>query len=897
MALPKIKPGPLVFSPVEIVVPGKQSPVDKRKDAASLALSSAGAAAAAAAAHGMLSTLTESTSELKALLEQQRPRSGAEESDGTASTAFPTLPYKKLPREGAVSLLRKINTLDAVAGGNPTNAALPPGKGFQYQRKYKRAVVAKPIVSLTVSALKRRKAKREVTLQSNLDDVRQFRKGIPAPAPMLGLVKDVHQEFVDPDARAKRDVRLASFAADPADSNGAAANAATAPNAPGGAVAATAAAATEQILNPFAIMCDDVVNSLAEFESAMQTFSQWKNDFLKQNVTSGVKLTLALMVAKILRSQSDLSQIVLELVRAVRTFSSAWSDKLNAIAELEDEHARQTRAFDVAIRKLESMHGQVTRNRTNRQTFLWEYLTRKLLRKAQEEALYDDSSDEDEDDDGVGVAGRTGVSHPGEKMDGVGSMPGSASAGRVGGALIPAGIGVDHAPSRQSARSSLSTGPHSTGASTSVDTEEERRARKKEKKKAKNEAERVEEMRAILEMKKRERKEMELRMKMTTVPAKVLMERKFNETLNKHFPHLPRALYAFHHFKHHSPMYYASEVFMLEAGVHGIATERAKRHHWTADDVTALSKPLQLRGLVGSNTSNALHHLARVSVASAPFNPVKEREVMQKASTGLMTALRRKFPTEELRFDNLIDPAKLVGSPATIDPNKTWFTLQDVVELSLVHMQQIQLLREEYEQKVLYLTQMTANHQFLPKNWLMQDLPPLDVALPALIPSERREPPPPLRTVRKGPPSPVKRLERSPTTRRRISLHRPRIKPNLNSSLLNMNFLDRMSRMAVDSKKRKEDLTEAVLRSEFEANLTKVVQDKKVFSKDEVIALMERVLPAVFMPLPDKEPELPAFPSRPVSRATERLRAKSPTKHGLDVGYNLFDLARPGSRK
>ncbi|KNE55762.1 hypothetical protein AMAG_01638 [Allomyces macrogynus ATCC 38327] len=896
MALPKIKPGPLVFSPVELVVPSKESPVDKKKDAASLALSSAGAAAAAAAAHGMLSTLTESTSELRALMDQQRPRPGVDEPAGTASPAFPTLPYKKLPREGAVSLLRKINTLDAVAGGNPTNAALPPGKGFQYQRKYKRAVVAKPIVSLTVSALKRRKNKREVTLQSNLDDVRQFRKGIPAPAPMLGLVKDVLQEFVDPEACAKRDAGLASFAADPTGRSGAPTET-TAPGAGTTGGAASTTAATDLILNPFAIMCDDVVNSLAEFESAMQTFSQWKNDFLKQNVTSGVKLTLALMVAKIIRSQSDLSQIVLELVRAVRTFSSAWSDKLNAIAELEDEHARQTRAFDVAIRKLESMHGQVTRNRTNRQTFLWEYLTRKLLRKAQEEALYDDSSDEDDDEDSVGVAGRVGVSNPGEMMDGVGSMPGSASAGRAVGALTPAGVGVDRALSRQSGRTPLSTGPHSTGASTPVDSEEKRRARKREKKKAKNEAERVEEMRAILEMKKRERQETELRMKTTTVPAKVLMECKFNETLNKHFPHLPRALYAFHHFKHHSPMYYASEVFMLEAGVHGIATERVKRHHWTADDVTALSKPLQLRGLVRSNTSNALHHLTRESVTSSAFNPVKEREMMQKASTGLISALRRKFPTEDLRFDNLIDPAKPVGAPATIDPNKTWFTLQDVVELSLVHMQQIQMLREEYEQKVLYLTQMTANHQFLPKSWLTQDLPPLDVALPALIPSERKEQPAPLRTVRKGPPSPVKRLERSPTTRRRISLHRPRIKPNLNSSLLNMNFLDRMSRMAVDSKKRKEDLTESVLRSEFEANLAKVVQDKKVFSKDEVIALMERVLPAVFMPLPDKEPELPAFPSRPVSRATERLRAKSPAKHGSDVGYNLFDLARPGSRK
>jgi hypothetical protein len=53
--------------------------------------------------------------------------------------------------------------------------------------------------------------------------------------------------------------------------------------------------------------------------------------------------------------------------------------------------------------------------------------------------------------------------------------------------------------------------------------------------------------------------------------------------------------------------------------------------------------------------------------------------------------------------------------------------------------------------------------------------------------------------------------------------------------------MDRMTRMAVDSKKKKGDLVESLLRDQFTDNLGKMVVDRnQMFSKDEVVALMEK---------------------------------------------------------
>jgi hypothetical protein len=548
-----------------------------------------------------------------------------------------TFNYKRMLRDNAVVAMKKVKEDDkpdkitAVYAQNP------------YQRKYKRAVTIKPPpVNAKPEASKKKKMKRDVTLQTGLDELKLFRKGMTGPAPHLGLVSEEHFQF--------------SSTVEPTKSGGN--EAASELRSP--------VEETKEIINPFAIMCDDTMNSLAEFESAMQTFSVWKNDFLKQNVTSGVKLNLAMMIAKIIRTQSDLSQMVLELVRSVRVFSSQWTSKLNALAELEEEHTRQSRAFDVVIRKLESMHTQVIRNRSNRRVFLWEFLTKKLLRKLQQDAEAGESESDDSEEE---------IDEKAENQDSTGPQDPLSST-----------------QTKASARRRSMSGHHK---------------RKKELAKSVSDEHRVAEMKAILDAKKKARERAKLERQSYEIPERDLLQQRFNEILNRNFPHLPRSIFAFMNFKRHSPMYYASEVLILEASEVDIVATR--RHLWTMDDVNELAKPIQLRGLVRSNSTNAIKQLPKF--ISNKFVPLKEQELMQKASDGLMRAIRSKMPPPSQHFDEIIRREKArTGSDLMVDLNKTWFTLKDVVELSLLHMHQIQQLRDEYEyESVFFLNSLFAS--------------------------------------------------------------------------------------------------------------------------------------------------------------------------------------------
>ncbi|ORZ39515.1 hypothetical protein BCR44DRAFT_84676 [Catenaria anguillulae PL171] len=234
-----------------------------------------------------------------------------------------------------------------------------------------------------------------------------------------------------------------------------------------------------------------------------------------------------------------------------------------------------------------------------------------------------------------------------------------------------------------------------------------------------------------------------------------------------------------------------------------------------------------------------------------------------------------------------------------IDLSKTWFTLQDVLELSLLHMQQIQCLRGQYEQTVHDLTQLNAQNNVIPKNW--QHVPE-GVNEPKS--AEKRKSVISMAPIRrKSTPSTPPKAQT--TTPRRRTANGPKHRPmQLNSSLLNLNFMERMSRLASKSEKRKADMAEETVRKEMEDNLTRAVRDKRqVFSKDQVVELMERVLPAVFMPLPEKEADTSnSFPSRPASRVLDKMRRspvapRTSSSGNADAGgFDLLELARSVSR-
>ncbi|KAI9222216.1 hypothetical protein BC828DRAFT_378964 [Blastocladiella britannica] len=888
------------------------------------------------------------------------------------------IPFQRLSRDAATKLISDINRSDAAtaAHGAPSvpvkgGPALGPAAvaPFAHTRVYTRKVVTKQTTGV-IAAIKRRKRSgkaREVTVRSSVDDLKTFRKSMIPPAPILGLLRDEFQEFADVDVPPPPSVegQPASTgsgpgllaAAVPTSTSPGGSTVTIAPDAVTDGLTTAAAAATVPpyhrrrstikhrgklealdatptpatpappaevpvALNPFSVMCDDVVNALAEFESSMQTFSAWRNDFFKQNVTSGVKLALALMVAKVVRSQSDLAQLILELVRSVRTYSVHWSDKLNAVLELEEEHARQSRAFDAAIRKLENMHGEVLRGKTNRQIFMWEYITKKLLRRTADMEAAAAGGDDDDDTDGEGAAAGYGDANDDDDAEG-GSL--RSSRHQLGGAGRTATIddrGSSSTDIRDRKKKPRATSDRAGSDANSGGTSERNRAQN---------------MKALLESKRKEREATAAAATADTqdnaLSAAALRDHQFSQLVNTHHPHLARAIYALRTRKPHPPMYYASEILILEAvDADASLNKPAVGHHvlhhakaWTTDAATELTKAIAPRGLVRSNSTHAVRYLIR-DHHDSDFIASHEHEKMQRAAEAMMRAIRSRLPPGRLRFDQILKskkksrvagmvaaaaasdeavavPAKaqsvgildLGGSP--IDLSKAWFTLQDVVELSLLHMQQIQQLRDEYEHTVLHLTQLNAQNNVIPRMW--QDLPsapaqedratsphPRDRSR-AYSPDTARSP----KLSRKSPSSPTRK---TPPNRRRSPL-RSRPRPVAHSSLLNLTFLDRMTRMAAEAHKKKSDQSEQLSRAEMQINLEKVVRDRnQVFTREQVVEIMEKVLPAVFMPVPEK-PDSPAFPSRPASRVVDRFRPRSTPKsdRSIDPGLDLFEIARP----
>lgn len=58
---------------------------------------------------------------------------------------------------------------------------------------------------------------------------------------------------------------------------------------------------TAETGNHIVTLCDEVLTSVANFESSMGDFNLWKNEFLKQSLPSGVKLTFITLFSRLLR--------------------------------------------------------------------------------------------------------------------------------------------------------------------------------------------------------------------------------------------------------------------------------------------------------------------------------------------------------------------------------------------------------------------------------------------------------------------------------------------------------------------------------------------------------------------------------------------------------------------
>ena len=109
---------------------------------------------------------------------------------------------------------------------------------------------------------------------------------------------------------------------------------------PAAVLRVTAADEDREVFTEFDVLSNEILSIMGEVESSLEEMTNWKDDFLKQSVPSNVKLQLATLFARMLRSKSDLHEPVFELVKQIKLYSRPWVDKRNAILELEKEYQR-----------------------------------------------------------------------------------------------------------------------------------------------------------------------------------------------------------------------------------------------------------------------------------------------------------------------------------------------------------------------------------------------------------------------------------------------------------------------------------------------------------------------------------------------------------------------------
>jgi hypothetical protein len=129
----------------------------------------------------------------------------------------------------------------------------------------------------------------------------------------------------------------------------------------------------------FDSICHDLVQNLSELEGCIEDLLRWKDDFTSQNIPGSVKLEISLLFSKLFRSKSDLHGPLFELVRQVMLYSRSWNVNREKLLALEKDYHEHYYVLDVAIRKIEALNNRISTNRTQHQLSLWERLANRIL--------------------------------------------------------------------------------------------------------------------------------------------------------------------------------------------------------------------------------------------------------------------------------------------------------------------------------------------------------------------------------------------------------------------------------------------------------------------------------------------------------------------------------------
>ncbi|EPZ32074.1 hypothetical protein ROZALSC1DRAFT_28374 [Rozella allomycis CSF55] len=131
--------------------------------------------------------------------------------------------------------------------------------------------------------------------------------------------------------------------------------------------------------NEFMELCDEIISAYGLFQNTLIEIMKWKDQFFKVQVPPTTKVNFALICSRLFRSKSEIQLPLFELIKQVMMFSQSWHEKRFAITRLESDYHKLLTSLDIAIRKLELMKTEKDKLKSSRAEIRWGELTRKLL--------------------------------------------------------------------------------------------------------------------------------------------------------------------------------------------------------------------------------------------------------------------------------------------------------------------------------------------------------------------------------------------------------------------------------------------------------------------------------------------------------------------------------------
>ncbi|KAJ3302619.1 hypothetical protein HDV03_004804 [Kappamyces sp. JEL0829] len=139
----------------------------------------------------------------------------------------------------------------------------------------------------------------------------------------------------------------------------------------------------EQGPSPFDQLAEEIKECLVEFEGSLEELLRWKERLGSEPVSSMLKLESTVLLSKLYRTKSELHQPLFELVKQAQLYSRTWNVNRAAMIELEKDYHRHYYVLDVAIRKLEGAESRIGRLKAQHQLSLWEKLVIRVMNHLQ----------------------------------------------------------------------------------------------------------------------------------------------------------------------------------------------------------------------------------------------------------------------------------------------------------------------------------------------------------------------------------------------------------------------------------------------------------------------------------------------------------------------------------